>query len=254
MMSDFKKTFDAIREYPVVAELEKRLTVKANEELAYQYMTTAKPSYLCTSHNNHNLSKFYLSKFWQSDFLSTRRVTASCFYNFFASNDDDDTEDKPLTLAFASFNELTDDLKALILKPAIWTFFGLYHAARFTLKILEVIAHLVVAALDWIHLKVQENQHGINIFDGKGAQDIKHAKKTLNQDLNNAYEAGLDLAESGIKMMAYPFMAGYELPAQLVSIIVRSLCSYNGASNADVAQAVNDRVDDAKSFVFAASH
>jgi len=242
MMSDFKETFDAIRAYPVVAQFEERLTVHANDELSYFYNITAKPSYI---------TEYDPSRAWQSDFFSTRRATASCFYNFFASNDDDNnTGNMPLTLDFASFDEFTDDLKALILKPAIWTFFGLYHAARFTLKILEVIAHLVVAALDWIHLKVQQNQDDsksvfkVFVHDSETAKSIRHAEETLSQDLKNARQAALDLAESGIKMMAYPFMAGYELPAQLVSIIVRSLCSYNGASNDDVAKAVQDGLRD----------
>lgn len=244
MMSDIKETVDAIRENSFVAALEKRLTVDANDELVNIYNQVAKPSYLDNEPN----------RAWQSDFFTTTRFTASCFYNFFQADDTASTlevdngviKPKPLTLAFASFNEFTDDVKAMFLKPAIWTFSGLHHAARFTFKFFEVIAHLVVATLDWINLKVKKNQHGSNIFDRSGAKAIEKAEETLSQDLKHAGEAALDLAESGIKMLVYPLIAGYELPAQLLSMIARSMCSYRGVSNDDVLDVVHDGVDHVK--------
>ena len=50
-------------------------------------------------------------------------------------------------------------------------------------------------------------------------------------------------------MMVYPFVVGYELPAQAVSIAVRSIFSYRNISKADVAEVVTDGVDQAKKVV-----
>ncbi|MDF1684609.1 MAG: hypothetical protein P1U36_08115 [Legionellaceae bacterium] len=302
-----KDTIDAIRKNPVVAALEKRLTVDANEELVNLYNQAAKPSYTLTetceadvggikkSITTTRIKDDEQNRAWQSDFFTTTRFTASCFLNPFASkkddadaaenksenaddkvtkpnslsfllnpfvskkddadtaenksesNDDEVMKPKPLTLAFESFHEFTDDVKALFFKPTILTLLGAWHAARFAFKMVEIIVHLMVAGLDWLNLEVKKNQCDPTKPDHQAVSaSIDKARESLSQDLKNAGEAALDLVESAIKMMVYPFLVGYELPAQIVSIAARSIFSYQNISKADVAEVVTDGVDQVK--------
>lgn len=252
-MSDIQETVDAIRQNSIVAALEKRLTVDANRELVDLYNQAAKPSYIT---NND------LDRAWQSDFFTTTRVTASCFLNPFASDtpskstlassatvlQDVEIQPKPLALAFASFNEFTDDVKALFLKPAILTLSGAWHAVLFACKMVEIVAHLAVAALHWINLEVIKNQLDSNA-NCIPSGSINKASEQLYEDLKNAGEAALDLVASAIKMVVYPFVAGYEIPAQIVSMTARSIFSYRNISKDDVAEVLHDGAGQAKKVV-----
>lgn len=132
-----------------------------------------------------------------------------------------------ITKGFTSKDEFKDDLKALILKPALLTFEAAYHGFRFTLKLMEMFAHLVVALIDFLFQPPKDPKTGvaavlgrINLFD--------NAPKAVNlpeADLKNAGNAAIDATESLVKLVVYPLIASAELYVQGFSFVAKCLFS-----------------------------
>tara|TARA_R110002126_G_scaffold239409_1_gene382704 strand:- start:128359 stop:128997 length:639 start_codon:yes stop_codon:yes gene_type:complete len=129
-----------------------------------------------------------------------------------------------ITKGFASKNEFKDDLKALIIKPALLTFEAGYHGVRFVLKLLEVLAHLLTALIEMIPQEPEESKYPmlskLNLFNRNPTALI-----IPEQDLANAADAAVDAAESLVKLIVYPIVANIEFYAQCGSFIAKCVFS-----------------------------
>ena len=182
-------------------ELEQRACA-APKELQHMYMNIAKPSYNCDSDNAAEAEFF----------ISEARYDASHIMKGFTSKD-----------------EFKDDLKALILKPALLTFEAAYQGFRFTLKLIEMFAHLLIALVDFLFQPPKETKTGFdavigrtNLFDNK-----PQAIELPEANLKNAGDASIDATESLVKLVLYPYIASVELYTQGFSFIVKCLFSLN---------------------------
>lgn len=132
-----------------------------------------------------------------------------------------------ITKGFASKAEFKDDLKALIVKPALLAFEAAYAGAKFALKLMELLAHCVVALVELLIQEPKEPKKGIEgIFEqfpfvGKKTPELKVPEK----DLNNAGDVAIDMAESLVKLVVYPWIASAEFYAQSGSFIAKCLFS-----------------------------
>lgn len=128
-----------------------------------------------------------------------------------------------ITKGFLSKDEFKDDLKALIIKPALLIFEAGYHTVRFTLKCLEVLAHLVAALVELFTKKPDDNRTMLERLNPFG--DKAPAFEVPVQDLKNAGDAAVDAVESLVKLVLYPILAHGEFYAQGGSFIAKCLFS-----------------------------
>jgi|GEM_PF-1785782 len=190
-------SFDQYKHYVFTTVVRKYYNTPC--ELKNRYLDIAQPSYYTYTFftNNNDEAEF---------FISQARWNAS-----------------HITEGFKSKNEVKDDLKALIIKPALLTFEAGYHGVMFTLKLIEVCAHLLAALIEFCTKKPDDTRsffQRMNVFADKAP-----AFEVPQQDLKNAGDAALDAAESLIKLIVYPMVATAELYVQSGSFLAKCLFS-----------------------------
>jgi len=192
----------------------KQRAFDAPEDLKHTYMNMAKPSYSMMFSSDESGESDKSGEADESGeaefFISQARYDASHIMKGFASKD-----------------EFKDDLKALILRPALLTFEAAYHAVKFVLKLMEVFAHLVIALVDFLFQPPKEPKTGISGVIGRiNPFDNKPEPIALPEaDLKNAGDAAIDATESLIKLVLYPYVATVELYTQGFSFIAKCLFS-----------------------------
>ncbi len=184
----FQKTF--------LNELEKKFN-ETSKQLSKDYLAFAKPFYP----SDAPMSKIGELEF----FISSRRWEAS-----------------HIMKGFSSIDDVKNDLKALILKPALITYEAAKNMALFTFKLLEVLAHVVTAMIQLFFKKPDDNRpflERMNPFKNAPVFEVPQ------KDLDLARDAAIDAVESLVKLIVYPYIVSVELGVQCSSFIAKCLFS-----------------------------
>lgn len=131
-----------------------------------------------------------------------------------------------ITKGFTSQKEFTDDLQAIVLKPALLVLDGLMNGFMFTFKLLQVFIHLVVALVNLLFQPPKEAKTGISsVFGWINPFDKAQATQIPEADLNRAGNAAIDAAEALVKNIIYPWIATAEFGLQSFSFIAKCIFS-----------------------------